>query len=88
MHVVVYESKETWSENTTNVSSQLANSITKYKLNQFLSNAYIRLKLGPYINIMQHFKHSDNDIQIWMNENDNIIEKVQFSDVSTYLRCY
>ena len=57
-------------------------------MNQFLSNAYIWLKLGPFINIMQHFKHSDNDIQIWMTENDNIIEKVRFSDVSTYLRCY
>ena len=35
---------------------------------------------------MQHFKQVDNDIQIWMTENDNIIEKVRFSDVSTYLR--
>ena len=78
----------TWSENATNVSSYLANSITKYKLNQFLSNACTWLKLGPYINIMQHFKRSDNDVQIWMTENDNIIEKVQFSDVSTYMRCY
>ena len=34
---------------------------------------------------MQHFKQSDNDIQIWMAENDNIIEKVRFSDVSTYV---
>ena len=30
--------------------------------------------MGPYINIMQHLKQSDNDIQIWMTENDNIIE--------------
>ena len=37
---------------------------------------------------MQHFQQSDNDIQIWMTENDNIIEKVPFSDVSTYMRCY
>ena len=46
------------------------------------------LILGPYVNIMQHFKQSDNDIQIWMTENDNIIEKVLFSDVYTFLRCY
>ena len=37
---------------------------------------------------MQHFYKSDNDIQIWMTENDNIIEKVRFSDVSTFVRCY
>ena len=50
---------------------------------QFLSNAYIWLKLGSYINVMQNFKQSDNDIQIWMTESDNIIEKVRFSDVSS-----
>ena len=37
---------------------------------------------------MQHYKQSDNDIQIWMTENDNIIEKVQCSDASTYVRYY
>ena len=39
---------------------------------------------------MQYFKQSDNDMhEIWITctENDNI-EKVWFSDVSTYLRCY
>ena len=41
-----------------------------------------------YINIMQHIKQSDNDIQIWMTENDNSIEKVRFSDISSYLRFY
>ena len=40
------------------------------------------------MNIMQPFKQSDNDIQLWMTENNNIIEKVRFSDVFTYLRCY
>ena len=35
-----------------------------------------------------YFKQSDNDIQIWMAENDNIIEKVLFSYVSTFVRCY
>ena len=33
---------------------------------------------------MQLFKQSDNDIQIWMTEKDKIIEKVRFSDISTF----
>ena len=37
---------------------------------------------------MQHFKQYNNDIQILIAENDNIIEMVRFSDVSTYVRCY
>ena len=44
--------------------------------------------MGPYINIMQQFKQSDDDIQIWMAENDNIMGKVRFSDVSTYVKCF
>ena len=37
---------------------------------------------------MQYLKQFDNDIQIWMTENENIIEKLLFSDVSTFVRCY
>ena len=37
---------------------------------------------------MQHFKLSDNDSRLWMTENDNIIEKVRSSDVSTYVICF
>ena len=44
--------------------------------------------MGPYINIMQHLKQSDNDTLVWRTENDNIIEKGRFFDVSTYVRCY
>ena len=82
----VYGSKETWSENATNVSySWPTRLLSTYGTSfyQFLSNAYIWLKLGSYINVMQNFKQSDNDIQIWMTESDNIIEKVRFSDVSS-----
>ena len=72
-HVVLYGSKENDQKTPQMSLHSWPNSITKYKLNQILSNAYIWLKLGPFINIMQ----SDNDIQIWMAENDNIIEKVR-----------
>ena len=46
------------------------------------------LNWDPISTLCSISKQSDNDIQICMTENDNIIEKVQFSDVSTYLRCY